>query len=232
MSKKVLIALVVLFLAGAGFFLLQNDDEINGDTSNNEMTTQQETNNNDQQPIENDLQTNPFLPTVGQSFIANVSIDDPQQGTIDSLIEYDGANSWHYAAEIGGQRTEIILIDTMLYTFDPTSNSWFSYPTGDAPGNFFDPDAYEYDGDELDSFRSLATNIGTDDCNNGPCEVWTADNFQGQQMFTMAFDQATGRISRVSSTVNGATSLIEYTYTDVSIEAPANAQSFDFPVAP
>ena len=220
MSKNLILGVVAALILGAGgYFLLAGDDDTpsNSDQSANQTEDSQAA-----------AENGSFTPTTGLAFTADIKTTDSNGDVTNGVLKYNGTESWSWSSDASGETAEIRVVDGTFYTYDADSKTWISFGSTNPVGTF-DTSVYDYDGDELQNFKSQATSLGQQPCPAGTCEAWRAMNYEGNESFTMWFAD-NGQISQVSGVSNDGTEvMISYTYGNVEVNKPPNAQSFEIP---
>lgn len=210
MNRNLLIGLIAAVVVGGGvaaYVATRNGDDSanqNGNSAQNGDTPQ-------------------FSPvsTEGLDFVGTIS-GAGQEGEV--TFEYDrDSQSFRYVASSNGQAIETITTPDAYYAM--AGGRWIKYPTGTDSG--FDAENYQYDDGELASYQGNSAYQGTESCAAGTCHVWRTTTEASES--TLLIDADTGYIIRVSTTVNGQTSSIDYEYKDVTITPPADAEEVNFP---
>lgn len=210
MSRNLIIGIIAfLVVGGTATYLVMQDDDVADDVGQavNEAT--------ENSPVFNATSTN------DKDFVGTIT-SNSQEGAVTFAYDHD-TNSFRYTAT--GESGTIETITTPDAYYAMADDQWVKYPTG--TDSAFDPSSYQYDQDELSQYSGANNYVGTEDCATGTCHVWryTIDNYQS----SLFVDTATGYVVRVETNNNGQTSSIDYSYEEVNITPPADAQEIELP---
>jgi hypothetical protein len=207
--NKILIIIAVLLLLGIGggaAFLMKSED------STSEIATDQQTSEQMQ-----GAETPVFDPiaTIEQDFRAVVTLDGEQIG----VIERDG-DVTRFAGNFEGEEGEFIFTGDTYYAC--SAGECYQYPAGSSGLEAFLPQDFEFSEETLKEYQETAEYQGREDCSEGTCDVWTVSNDEGTA--TIYVEVETQRISRVEGTYEGQDIVMEYEYTDITINIPTNTR--------
>lgn len=181
-------------------------------------TTEVSTETSEEEP---DIGT--LVPTSGTAFRADVATTVGGTTTQGQIL-YNGSNAWSYQAESEDGSIEFRVIEDDFYTYNPETDTWLVYSGSGTEGSGFDPDFYDVDSEELNDFKRQANYLGKQSCPAGTCDVWYARSYDGLGDYTIAFDSQ-GRINQVSGSTAEGSTVIVYSYEDVTVDVPENAQT-------
>jgi uncharacterized protein YxeA len=211
MNKKLIIVLAIIAIAGIGlvaYLLTQNDNDSNNNVSDSSSPTETV-------KISTDTPEFSLASTTNKSFTATINGTTDDQ-TYNATIKNDGLGNSQYTGQADGKEFELyVLGDRNIVCTDgqciETSNT-----IGLSP---IDQDQYEITDEDLENYRESALYKGTAECSAGTCEKWevSVSEFTG----TLLVDND-GRINQISTTVEGNTYTVDFTYEEVTITPPEN----------
>jgi len=218
-NRNLIIGFVVsglVVVGGVGYFLTQKDS---GSSTNSLSVSKPEATNQE-------ADSTAFNPqnTLQSDFVATVeTTGDDTAGAFAIEIEFDAdAKVWRYitTSEDGGM--EMIVTEDATYT--KTDDQWIKLPTSGDSTTGFDRDTYELSDDEIADFQKSAGYKGEASCPAGTCDLWELEGYEGNDKLAFYVDKKTNTVNQLVTTTGATTNTITYTYKDVTIEIPANAQ--------
>ncbi len=224
MSRNLIIAILVgvaVIGGGVALYATQSDNDNNlANTDNSEQADQQESG------------TATFSPenTLESDFEATIATESDTT-TFEATIEYDAdSKAWRYVAKNSDQDMELIVSTDAYYS--KVEDKWIKLPSSGESGTGFDREAYELTDEELAEFQSRSSYKGEVSCPAGTCDLWEVENYEGNNKLSFYVDKETNTINQLVTVTASGTSTITYTYKDVTIEIPTDAQEVPSLTAP
>lgn len=216
MSRNLIIAIIAgILVLGGGvlFYAMQSDTQSNLTESTTPQNQEEQSTNTAEFDPANTLE-NDFEATIATE-ADNVSFN--------ASVEYDkDTKSWRYVAENSDQQMELIVTSDAYYS--KVNGNWIKLPTSGEANTGFDADAYEVTAEELADFQSRSSYEGEASCPAGTCDLWVVENYEGNTKLSFYVDKETNTINQLITESDRGTNTITYTYKDVSVEVPENAQ--------
>lgn len=210
MKKVLIIGVVLVMIVGAagGYWFLLRDDEAATNANNTAQST------------ENTEQFNPVA-TTDVPMIATITTEADGEKNV-MVMKFDGKGNSEYTTEQNGEEVRFVITEDTYYMCN--MSGCFKYANTQEQAGATDPAQYEQSQEDIDKFRANATKKGTESCGTSTCEVWEVSNYSENGSATFFVDTSSKRIVKIESAFNGSTSVIEYDYTDVTIEIPTTAE--------
>ena len=220
MNKNMIIALIVglVLLAGGAFFIFGGSDDSGEEAS---VSTNQSSDSSSGDSSGSSSDTFNPVNTTQQAFTATVTTTTAE-GTFTGEIKHSGDDTWQYRGENNGEEFEAIITPDSFYTYG--NGQWFKLPVEQSTELGLDTEDFEVTDEELLEFQSILSSKGDADCPAGTCTLWEAEEYEGNEMLQFYVSNSDNKISKLVSESSDGKIEIVYTYDDVTIKIPANAQ--------
>ena len=214
-NKKLLIALVLLVIAGVGIFL---------STKKNGGSSGSNTQNSQPAGSSTKASSTTFAPISTKDLAFTATLETTLDGkTTTVTLKNDGKGNSLYSTGEGASHVEITYTKDAYYQCSGT-NPCLKYPISQLASSGFDPNNYQYSAATINDLKSTAKYTDQKSCPAGKCYVWSTT--QGSTALKVYIDIETSRISQVEGTVGKQTTKYVYDYkTAVNITPPANAKA-------
>ncbi|MDZ7744807.1 MAG: hypothetical protein U5K77_03585 [Candidatus Saccharibacteria bacterium] len=224
LTKQQLIGLfagLIIVVGGVFAYMYFTGDDVTNQQNQEEQAT---TDNNDRQTPEPGF--NP-VDTEEVAYIATISGSD-EDGEISGTIESDGQGSIVYKFTDNGTSSEMYVTPDGTYACQDGSDCVkFSNNNEDSANSAspFNPDRFNFNEEDYNDFRDIATYEGSSPCSSGTCDVWSYVDEDTNTDTTTYIDNSSNRIVRIESDEANSSFVIEYDYdVSVTITPPENAQ--------
>jgi hypothetical protein len=217
MGRNQIIGLVVgavIVVGGVAFAATQGGESDNS----NSATTQTEGS------TESDSTAFNPVNTMESDFVATFTISSNDSEEISSVVEYDAdGKTWQTTTNADGQEVKALITDDAYYTY--ANDQWLKLPKTEASSaSGLNPEDYEVTADELTEFQNVLQYKGEASCPAGTCDLWEAENYQGNDMISFYVNKSDNTINQIVTKTIAGTSTIVYEYKDVTIEVPTDVR--------
>ncbi len=152
-----------------------------------------------------------------------------QGETTVSTTKMDGKGNMEMVSTTNGKETSaMIFLDKVTYAKDYKDNTWLKMTSGDVeedkPASFIDPQAVveEFKNEAEDVKDTMAIKkLGEEACGNLTCLKYQMDESTLGSSTIVWFDTKEHKTRKMETKVQGVTSTVEFSYENVSIQAPS-----------